>query len=152
MASQIEKTIQSEETYKLRDMELKFNFFLFPAGGKSNSTQSRDRESILNKTSVARIENNDNNCFWYALSRVFYKGNSSLKDNRNIKIREKFAKELCNKCKLPWDKEVSFLEIPLVEETSDANIYILDLNNLPILGSKIDVWNTLMYRAESKGK
>ena len=29
VADQIEKTIQSEETYKLRDMELRFNFFLF---------------------------------------------------------------------------------------------------------------------------
>jgi hypothetical protein len=69
VASQIDKALQSDMSYKTKDMQIKFNFFLFPAGGKSNSTQSRDRESILNKTSVARIENNDNNCFWYALSR-----------------------------------------------------------------------------------
>ena len=66
--SQIEKVIQSAATVKLKDMEITFNFFMVPVGGKSNSTQNRDRESILNKTSVARIDNDDNNCFWYALA------------------------------------------------------------------------------------
>jgi len=148
---QIETVIQSGDIFLLRQMEIKFNFFMSPAGGKSNSTQDRNRESILNKTSVARIENDDSNCFWYALSRVYHKGNASLKDNRNLRIREKFAKELCHKCKLPWDHEVSFLEIPLVEEALNCNICIMNMDNIPVLGSKIDVWNTLMYRSESRG-
>ena len=92
VAKQIEMALQSDETVTLKEMEITFHFFMVPAGGKSNSTQSRDRESILNKTSVARIENNDNNCFWYALSRLVYKGNTSLKDNRDLRIREKISK------------------------------------------------------------
>ena len=61
--SMLEKVMQSDETVKIKDMEITFHFFMIPVGGKSNSTQSRDRESILNKTSVARIDNDDNNCF-----------------------------------------------------------------------------------------
>jgi hypothetical protein len=63
VANQIEKVLQSAQTYRFKDMELTFNFFMVPFGGKSNSTQNRDRESIRNKTSVARIDNDDNNCF-----------------------------------------------------------------------------------------
>ena len=59
----LEKVMQSDETVKLKDMEITFHFFMIPVGGKSNSAENRDRESILNKTSVARIDNNDNNCF-----------------------------------------------------------------------------------------
>ena len=78
------------------------------------------------------------------------KTNKALKDNRYQKQREKVGKELCNKYKLPWDTEVSFLDLPLVEETFTCNIYGLDLNNIPVLGSKIDVWNILMYKSDNR--
>lgn len=88
VAIQIEKVLQSAHTYRFKDMELTFNFFMVPFGGKSNSTQNRDRESILNKTSVARMDNDDN-CFWYALSRIFNKKITALKDRRKLRTREK---------------------------------------------------------------
>jgi hypothetical protein len=65
--------------------------------------------------------------------------NKALKDNRYQKQRMKVGQELCNKCKLPWDNQVSFLDLPLIEETFNCNVYVLYLNNIPVLGSKIDV-------------
>lgn len=53
---------------------------------------------------------------------------------------------------MKWDEVVNFLQIPLIEEALDCNIYIIDMDNIPILGSKIDVWNMLMYKAENRGK
>jgi hypothetical protein len=47
---------------------------------------------------------------------------------------------------------VSFLDLPLVEQTFNCNIFVIDLNNVPILGAKIDIWNTIMYKAPNKNK
>ena len=147
---QIMKVIQSDETVKLKSLEITFHFILHPSGGRGDATQSREKESILNKKSVVKIVNDDNNCFWYALSVVMDKTNKSLKDSRNKMLRERVGKELCNRCKLPWGNQVSFLDLTLIEETLNCNIYILDLNNIPVLGCKIDVWNILMYKTDSK--
>ena len=144
---QIEKAIQSDETIKLSKLKITFHFILHPAGGRHHATQNRDKESVLNKTSVVKVVNEDDNCFWYALSVVMNKTNKMLKDHRCARLRERVAKELCNKCKLPWDNKVSFLDLPLIEEALNCNIYVLDLNNIPVLGSKIDVWNMLMYKS-----
>ena len=85
---QIERAIQSDETIKLKTLQIKFHYILQPAGG-GVATQSRDKDSILNKKSVNRIINDDNNCFWYALSVAMNKTNKALKDNRYQKQREK---------------------------------------------------------------
>jgi hypothetical protein len=42
--------------------------------------------------------------------------------------------------------------IPFVEKEFDCNIYVVDLNELPILGSSIKLWNCLMYKTENKNK
>ena len=103
-----------------------FNFVLQPSGGKY--VIDRDRESILSKKSVVRIVNNDDNCFWCALSIVLNKENNPLKDNRNTKLREKVAKDLCNKCKLKWDTPVDFSQLPIIEEALNCNIFVMDLD------------------------
>jgi len=150
--AQIEKAVQSDEKIQLNNLLIKFHFIIMPAGGRGNATQDRDRESILNKKSVLRIKNDDNNCFWYALSALVHKNIKNIRDSRNTVARERFAKELCNKCKLPWDRKVDFLQIPLVEEALDCNIFIMDIDNIPILNSKINVWHALMYKAENRNK
>ena len=149
---QIEASIQSDETIKLSQLKITFHFILHPAGGRTNATQNRDKESILDKKSVVRIVNDDNNCFWYALSISMNKKSRGLRDERNKKLKERVARDLCTKCKLPWDTPVSFLDLPLVEQTFNCNIYVIDLNNVPILGAKIDIWNTIMYKAPNKNK
>ena len=63
-----------------------------PAGGRASATQDRDRESILNKKSVLRIKNDDNNCFWYALSALVHKNIKNIRDSRNTVARERYAK------------------------------------------------------------
>jgi hypothetical protein len=65
------------------------------------------------------------------------KKSRGLRDERNKRLKEKVARDLCNKCKLPWDTPVSFLDLPLVEQTFNCNIFVIDLNNVPILGAKI---------------
>ena len=47
---------------------------------------------------------------------------------------------------------MNFLHIPQIEEALDCNIYIVDMDNIPILGSKIDVWNVLMYKTDDRKK
>ena len=78
--------------------------------------------------------NDDNNCFWYCMAILFDVKNRQLKDSRNKNIRIKAGMNICNKSKCGWDKPVSLLEIPLVEETYNCNIYLIDIHNLPMLG------------------
>ena len=144
--NQFIQAFQSDQTISLKDLNIQFHFILQPSGA-GLGTDSRDVDSILNKDSVNRIINNDNNCFWYALLVAMNSKSRALKDNRNTKLREKEARKLCAMCKLQWDVPVSLLHIPLVEETLKCNIYVLDLNNPHILGSKVNVWETMLYKS-----
>ena len=84
--------------------------------------------SILNKTSVNKVTNNDNNCFWYALVMLVYAKHPQIKQIKmGRKIRETLAMELCSHCGMEWNKSVSFDEIPMVEEQLQCNIMILDI-------------------------
>jgi hypothetical protein len=40
--------------------------------------------------------------------------------------------------------------IPFVEKEYDCNIYVVNLNDIPILGSTIKLWNCLMYKSENR--
>ena len=151
VTKQIMDAIQSSMDIGIKDLTILFHFFMQPSGGASgHGTQSRALESILSKKSVNRIVNDDNNCFWYALIIAINNTDKALKDSRNTRLRERVGRELCNRCKLPWDEEVSFLNIPLVEETLNCNIYVLDLENPNILGSKMNIWNTLLYKSTTR--
>ncbi len=46
---------------------------------------------------------------------------------------------------------MNFLSIPLVEEVMKTNIYLIDLDNLPILGSAINLWDCLSYKSMDRG-
>ena len=69
----------------------KINFILIPDGGCA--TESREKLSILNKTSVNCIKNKDNNCFWYALVNLVYANHDKIK----ISKREGKYKQISQK-------------------------------------------------------
>ena len=50
----------------LKSLVLQFHFTIIPKGGCSSV--NRDLESVYKKTSVLKIVNDDNNCFWYAMA------------------------------------------------------------------------------------
>jgi hypothetical protein len=134
----------------LSTLKFEFNFTMIPSGS-SCGTKDRNIESVLNKKSVIQIVNDDNNCFWYAMSCLLNPKNKQIRDHRNTKARVKTAINTCNKCKCDWDKPVSFLNIPLVEQTYNCNIYVIDMNNIPMLGSSISLMmNCLMYSSENR--
>ena len=141
----IYNVLQSGDAIDLKKSVLKFHFVLQPQG--SGRTDDRDRDSILNKSSVIKIINDDNNCFWYALTVSINKDNKMMKDSRYPKRRDTFAKDLCRKCKLKWDEPVSFIHIPLIEEALKINVYVINLNDVPQLGSAINLWDCLMYKS-----
>ena len=138
------------EYFKLNEIEFTYNFTIIPKG--FGYIKSREKDAILSKRSVLRIINDDNNCFWYAFACLVNPNNLSIRDNRNIVARQKAGLELCKKCRLKWNDPVSFLSFHIIENVLDCNIYVLDIDNIPILGSTIKVWNCLMYKTENKNK
>ena len=71
--------LQSDHEVLLKDFQITFNFIEIPEGGSGTATVSRDKLSILNKTSVNKVTNNDNNCFWYALVMLVYAKHPQIK-------------------------------------------------------------------------
>ena len=123
-----------------------------PEGEGGVATDSRNRDSILEKKSVNVIKNTDNNCFWHSLAVALNPKNAAIKDNRGPqKKRIALGQELCQQSKLRWGEPVSFIHIPLVENALNINIYIIDMDNIPMLGCSINLWDTLMYKSADRG-
>ena len=94
----------------------------------------RHKLSILNKKIVNRVTNDDNNCFWYALTMLVYANHKSIATIKAGRpIRTTLAMELCSHCGLEWNKPVSFDEIPKIEKKLDARILVLDMEKIPML-------------------
>jgi hypothetical protein len=62
--------LQSDHEVKLKKFQASFNFLEIPDGGAR--AVCREKLSILHKTSVNKVTNDDNNCFWYALVMLVY--------------------------------------------------------------------------------
>ncbi len=87
----IEWQIQSATTVLLKDLEISFNYIEIPTGGAY--TTSTAREDILNKYSVVKVVNNDDNCFWYALTNLIFSNHARVKEiRRGRKIRTDISK------------------------------------------------------------
>ena len=113
--------LQSDTTIDPYSLKLIFHFMIIPKGGAS-ATTSRDRLSIYNKTSVNRVLNEDNNCFWYALLPLVYPQHPKFKQIKMGRpIRKHLAIELCSHCEMEWDKRNSFDDIDKVERGSQVN-------------------------------
>ena len=102
----------------MRGFPMTFKFTEIPSGGTSTgATTSRNREDILNKASVHNIKNDDNNCFWYALVMLLFRGHAKWKTIRNGgQQRVKLAKQLAEQCNLPWDVKVNWDSLPEIED------------------------------------
>ena len=130
-------------------MKFTFHFINVPSGG-TGATTSREKLSILNKTSVNRVVNDDNNCFWYALVMLVYANHAQIKEIKmGRKIRTVLAMELCSHCELEWNKPVSFDEIHIVEEMLNVNIMVVDIEQIPVLNTTSRIYNSLMYKNSS---
>ena len=103
------------ERVDINSLKLQFHFAQIIMG-KGCGTTDRDLESVSNKRNVLKIVNDDNNCFWCAMACLTNPGNRTARDSRYPKHRIKLRKDLCNKARCDWDKSVSFLHVPLVEE------------------------------------
>ena len=69
-----------------------------------------------------------------------------IKEGRNI--RTLIAKDLCNRCNMEWDKPVAINEIENVESILQCSILVFDIDNLPVLNTTNNVYNSLMYKSE----
>ena len=93
MLKNISKGLEQYDEFDLSTMEISYTFIDIPTGSGNNGTTSRDKLSILNKTSVINIKNNDNNCLWYALVPQVYKAHPKYSEIvKGRPIREKLAK------------------------------------------------------------
>ena len=136
--------LQSDHEVRLKDFNVSFQFLKVPAGGAWSV--SRERSDILKKTSVNTVKNNDNNCFWYALTMQVHSTHKDIKCIKmGRKIRATLAKELCTQCGFEWDKVVSFEDIHTVELKLQVRILILDMGQIPILHKTSNIYNSLMY-------
>ncbi len=88
LVNRASELLQSNHDVLLKDFQITFNFIEIPHGSGGTATVSRDRLSILNKKSVNRVVNDDNNCFWYALVMLVYANHVQVK---HIKMGRKYA-------------------------------------------------------------
>ena len=140
--------LQSDHEVKLKDFHVSFQFIKIPDGGAW--CVSRERSDILNKKSVNTVKNNDNNCFWYALTMQVHSTHKDIKCIKmGRKIRATLAKELCTQCGFEWDKVVSFEDIHTVERKLQIRILILDMEQIPILKTTSSIYNSLMYMSKN---
>ena len=134
----------------LETMKFEYHFIIIPSGGACST--NRDANSILNKSSVLQIKNDDNNCFWYALACLMNPNNRAIRDSRNTKSREKVARELCDRCNMEWGNPVNLTQLEHIEEIIDCNLYVFSLNEIPVLKSSINIWNSLVFKSVSRNK
>ena len=66
-------------------------------------------------------------------------------------IRTKVAKELCETCGCEWDVPVSFDDLVHIEPILNANVYVVGMDQIPLLGDTCNIYNTLLYKSEKKG-
>ena len=148
LVNRASELLQSDHEVLLKDFQITFNFIEIPHG--SSATASRDRLSILNKKSVNRVVNDDNNCFWYALVMLVYANHAQIKQIKmGRKIRTVLAQELCSHCEMEWNKPVAFDEIHMVEEMLNVNIMVVDIEKIPVLNTTSRIYNSLMYKNSS---
>ena len=53
-------------------------------------------------------------------------------------------------CGFEWGNPLSVEEIPHFENMLNANIYVIDLNDIPLLGDTCNIYNLLLYKGEKR--
>ena len=127
-------------------IDVEFVFTKILSGGAH--VESRDKEEIYTKKSVVRIRNNDNSCFWHAMAILLNKDSPNYKKiKERDSTRGKIAKQLCQSCCMNWDEQVGIDQIPIVEAILKCNIYVIDIDNLPMMATTLTIYESLLYKA-----
>ena len=63
-------------------------------------------------------------------------------------IRTELAKVLCSKCEMNWDDAVSVDAFSKIEHDLNCNLYLLNVDNLPILNTTATLFQSLLYKSE----
>ena len=142
----VERISCSYGTIILKTMIFEYHFVVIPSGAGCGTT-SREVESVLNKKSVLQIKNDDQNCFWYAMSCLLNPQNKAIRDSRTVHQRRALAEALCKQCKMKWNQPVSLLSLEKIEDILNCNIYVFSLRDMPVLRSSINIWNTLVFKS-----
>jgi hypothetical protein len=81
-----------------------------------------------------------------------HKDNKPIKNFQRSGHRLKIAQQLCEQTPLTWDEEVCLMNIPLVEEALDCNIYVVNLVETMLGSCCINLWEALMYKSHYREK
>ena len=85
--AKIEAGLEEYDEIDLSTLEIIYKFIDIPTGG--TGTTSREKSSISKKTSWVAIKNDDNNCFWYALTLQVYRNHRCYDDLRKGRPKRK---------------------------------------------------------------
>jgi hypothetical protein len=128
----------------IKNLVIEFGFVDIPSGGAWKSDKKKD--DIYDGKSVIQVKNDDNNCFWYALTNLIY---SKHKQEKQIKmgrkIRTTLAKELCETCEMTWDEKINIGQIGYIEEKLKININIVDIDEMPASRCCSSIMESLKY-------
>ena len=127
---------------------IQFGFSMTPSGGCYVEDESLN--CIINRKTFITLQNKDDHCFWFSLLASYNIGNRKTRvneyDKPNVIAK---ATELCVQCECEFNKRVSFIEIPAIEEQLNTNIYSLDIRDLPIIKADVHLYNHLVYKSEN---
>ena len=140
---------QSYKSLENTTFDCDFFFTVVPAGGANGGTEDRSSDSIFAKTSVLRIQNNDNACFWHGLAVLLNKDHEeSVYIRKGRPIREELARELCERCSMKWDEPVAVESFEKIEQILKCNLYLLNADSLPVLNRTVQLFHSLMYKSQ----
>jgi len=113
----IEK-LDGGDNYYANNLEgaiVEFSFMNIVSGGTTR-VEIINREDVLRRKSVLRIDNpNGNNCFWYALACLMYPERKALRDkSKNVRLR--VANQLAEQCGMLLGNAVPLSVIPIIEK------------------------------------
>jgi ribosomal protein S17E len=118
LVEKIKTHFQSYKTLEETTFDIDFFFTVIPsgAGHAGHATEDRSLASIYAKKSVIKINNDDNSCFWHALAVLLNKDHEDYKNIRQGRlIRTELAQELCDRCSMNWNEQVSIGSFEKIE-------------------------------------
>jgi hypothetical protein len=154
----LETFIVSSNLQNIKNLSLLIKCYPNISGGAiSNSF----KEDIYSKTSIIRITNDGNECFWWSLTLLLNQNSTFYKQMTHLARPKKLndmAKQYCACCCLDYSQPVEINAIPkIIEQISNVkslvsafNIIILDINNLPAFNTTIDITPSIMFQTHFK--
>ena len=88
--AKIEAGLEEYDEIDLSTLEIIYKFIDIPTGG--TGTTSREKSSLSKRKSWVAIKNDDNNCFWYALTVQIYRNHRCYEEIRKGRPIRKIGK------------------------------------------------------------